>query len=123
MKAQPLKVLLLFILLVCLNWFYVLWVKHQFATMINAWFVLIPVIGFFYFTFAFIASYGLFTQKKFGLDLAYGVILFGTISVAISYMLVFNQYPWIDLMIVPIFFINLCIVMYMGLNRRYFLSE
>ena len=120
MRAKPTIILLIFILLTCLNWSYVLWVKYQFYMLINAWFILLPVIGFFYFTFALIASCGLYQQKQYGLTLAYGIILFGSVSAAISYMLVSYRDFWIDTTIVPLLLLNMIIVIYMGLNKHYF---
>jgi hypothetical protein len=122
-KKQHITVLLFFVLQATLNWLYVLWIKYQFTMLVNAWFALIPLIGFFYVTFTLIAGLGLYQQKQFGLCLAYGVLLFGAISAAISYLLVFNRHPMIDAMIVPILLANLCIAIYMGKNRDYFRGD
>jgi hypothetical protein len=123
MIRQPAPTLIFFVLQAALNWFYVLWVKYQFSTLVNAWFALVPLIGFFYVTFCLIACYGLYQQKQFGLSLAFGVLVMGVISVAISFMLVFNRHPLIDAMIVPLFVVNLCIGIYMGVNREYFRGD
>lgn len=123
MIKQPTATLLFFVLQATLNWFYVLWVKYHFTSLVNAWFALVPLIGFFYVTFSLIACYGLYKQKKFGLSLAFGVLMLGTISVAISFMLVFNRHPLIDAMVVPLFVVNLCIAIYLGINREYFRGD
>jgi hypothetical protein len=120
MAYRPRNALSLFIFTACLDWLYVLWVKIQFAMMINAWFVLIPLTGFFYFAFALIACFGIFKKQRFGVDLASGVIMFGAVSATISYLLVFNKYYLIDMCILPIILINLFTIIYLAYSRRYF---
>ena len=120
MRTTPKMILLIFILLASLNWSYVLWIKYQFHMLINSWFVLLPVTGFFYVTFAFIASCGLFQQKQYGLTLAYGIILFGTVSDAISYMLVCYRDVLVDATIVPLLLVNLLVIVLLGMNKHYF---
>lgn len=120
MRWIPKCITLVFILITCLNWLYVLWVNYQFSMLINSWFVLLPLTGFFYFTFALIAVYGMMRQKQFGLTLAFVVILFGSISDAISYMVVFGQHFLIDMTVVPLILLNLLVVIYLSLNRKYF---
>jgi len=116
-------ILIFFVLQASLNWLYVLWVKYCFVMLVNAWFALVPLIGFFYLTFLFIASCGLYKQKQFGFGIALGVLLFGAISAAISYMLVGNSNFFIGATIVPLFISNFCIALYMGKNRDYFRGE
>lgn len=123
MITRPTRVLIVFILLTTLNWLYVLWVKYQFVQLINAWFMLTPLIGFFYFAFAFLAALGLYKKVELGLDLAYGVILFGSISVTISYLLVYNRHFLINSCILPLLLINLCAIIYLAMNRGNFRGE
>lgn len=118
-QTQSRIVLLLFVLLVCLDWLYVFWIKSQ-PNMFNAWFVLIPLMTYFYFTFALIASIGLYYQKRFGLTIAYGVIMSGTIASAMSYTFIFKNYPTIASMFVLLILINFAIILYMASKRDYF---
>ncbi|RDI43394.1 hypothetical protein [Aquicella lusitana] len=119
-QVRPVTVLLVFILQVFMNWLYVLWVKSQPDIISNAWFILTPILGYFYFTFTLIASIGLIYKKKFGLTLAYGVILFGVISVVMSYNAAFRGHYLIEVMIVPLITINFCVLLYMVFNQDYF---
>jgi hypothetical protein len=122
MQVRPNLALAFFITQTCVNWFYVLWVKSQ-PIINNAWFVLTPLIGYFYFTFAFIAAIWMYSRKAIGLNLAYCVLMFGSAIDVLSYSLVYRLDGIIETLIVPLVVVNLCVVFYMAYNQSYFKSK
>ena len=123
-QAGPSLALFFFILQVCINWLYILWVKMQPGIIANAWFFITPVIGYFYFAFAFISAIGLFYKRKLGLLLGYFVILFGTISTVISYTIAYNKViPLVEQVIIPLIVVNLLVLCYMAYHQKQFQSN
>lgn len=120
--TQPKIVILLYLIAVCLAWAYILWVKAQ-PIINNAWFVLTPIIGYFYFTFAIISSIWMHYRKRLGLNIAYCVLMFGTAADVLSYSLVYNVNEWIAFTIVPLIAFNMIIVFYMAYYQRYFKGD
>lgn len=110
---------LLFSTQVVINWIYILWVKSQPDIIINAWFVVLPMIGYFYFTFALIANIGIINGEKLGITLAYCVLMFGSAASIISYNIIYNRNPVIEQFIVPLIVINILMVFYLAWNRGY----
>ena len=119
---QSKTVILLFFLAVCMNWGYVLWVKAQ-PIIDNAWFVLTPLIAYFYFTFAIISGIWMHYRKRLGLNLAYCVLMFGTAADVLSYSLVANINEWIAVTIIPLIAINMIIASYMAYYQCYFTGD
>lgn len=119
---QPKLVILFYLIAVCLDWGYILWVKAQ-PVIDNAWFVLTPLIAYFYFTFAIISSIWMHYRKRLGLNLAYCVLMFGTAADVLSYSIVYNVNEWIAFTIIPLIALNLIIVFYMAYYQRYFTGE
>ena len=105
-------ILSFFITQVIINWLYMLWVKNQPDIIINSWFVVMPMVGYFYFTFAFIASVWLFYRKQVGLYVAYGVLMFGTASAVLSCNIASGRNYMIEQLIIPLIAINLCVIFY-----------
>ena len=122
-QLKPRLVLLFFIAQVFVNWIYILWIKSQPDIIINAWFVVLPLMGYFYFTFAFIASVGLFYGKQPGLTLGYGVLMFGMMADVITYNLIYRQHNLLEQLIIPLIAINLCVIFYMAYNQQYFKGQ
>ena len=91
--------------------------------MLSSWFVVTPIIGYFYFFFAFVASAALYYKKSVGLALAYGIILFGTIATVVSYNTAFKKDGMFELTIVPLIVLNCLVVAYMAFNHDYFKSD
>src|SRR3990167_10990136 len=89
--------IILFTIAACFDWAYVLWVKAQ-PIINNAWFVITPLIAYFYFTFAFIACIWIFYGKRLGLNIAYCVLMFGTAADVLSYSLIYQQNGFIEFM-------------------------
>ena len=112
----------LFLLAACLDWSYVLWVKAQ-PIINNAWFVVTPIIAYFYFTFAFIACVWIFYGKRLGLSIAYCVLMFGTAADVLSYSLVYQKNSLIEFMILPLIILNFGIVFYMACYQSSFTND
>lgn len=108
---------LLFSMQVIINWIYILWIKSQPEIIINAWFVVLPMIGYFYFVFAFIANIGIIKGEKLGITLAYCVLMFGCAAAVISYNIIYNRNPVNEQLIVPLITINILMVFYLAYNR------
>lgn len=111
-----------FMLAACLDWSYVLWVKNQ-PIINNAWFVITPLIAYFYFTFTFIACVLIYSGKRLGLSIAYCVLLFGTATDVLSYSLVYQKYPFIAFMILPLILLNVCAVFYLAYHQSSFTND
>lgn len=122
-KWRPRLVLFFFIAQVFINWLYILWIKALPGIVINSWFVVLPLMGYFYFAFALIASIGLYYRKQPGLSLAYAVIMFGAMACVISYNVVYGKNFLVEQFIIPVITFNFCIVLYMAFNQRYFQGE
>jgi hypothetical protein len=114
---SPTMVLLIFITQVLLNWAYILWVQYQPDIILNSWFVVIPLVGYFYFTLAFISAAFLYQMKKLGLSLGYCVNLFGTISTVISFLAAGNKNVFISFLIIPLIIVNACVIIYMAYHQ------
>jgi hypothetical protein len=121
--ANPRLVLILFVAQVFINWLYISWIKAQPDIINNSWFVVLPLLGYFYLTFAFIASVWLYNKKQSGLILAYCVLMFGTTADVISYNVVFQKQWLIEQLIIPLITINLCVIFYMAYHQIYFKGD
>ena len=105
---------------VLINWFYGVGVEMVREIVIISWFVVMPMLGYFYFTFAFIALIGLYKRKQFGVMLAYGVIMFGSTVDVISYNIIYKRHFLLEQLIVPLLAVNLCVIFYIMRNQSYF---
>lgn len=119
-QIKPRLVIGFFTTLVMINWLYTLWVEMVPEIVINSWFVVMPMLGYFYFTFAFIALIGLYKRKQFGVMLAYGVIMFGSTVDVISYNIIYKRHFLLEQLIVPLLAVNLCVIFYIMRNQSYF---
>lgn len=117
---KPRLVIFFFVLMVVVNWLYTLWVELIPEIVINSWFVLMPLLCYFYFTFAFIALVGLYKRKQFGVNLAYGVIMVGSAMSVISYNIIYKRHFLLESLIVPLLAVNLCVIFYIMANQKYF---
>lgn len=116
-------VLVSFIALVLINAVYVAWVRRQAINVLSGWLTLMPVIGFFYFLFATIASVELFRGTRLGLSLAYCIILFGAIAVVISYGLVLNKNHLSYFILTVLLVMDALVTFFMTYNQSSFKSE
>lgn len=114
--------ILLFIITACVDWAYIMWVKNQ-PIIDNAWFVITPLIAYFYFTFAIIAVTWMHYRIRLGLSIAYCVLMFGTAADVLSCSLVSKVNSTIEFMIIPLIVLNLFVVFYMAYNQCYFKDE
>jgi hypothetical protein len=124
-SKQPLHTtaaIIIFILAACIDWSYVLWVKAQ-PIINNAWFVITPLIAYFYFTFAFIASVLIYSGKRLGLSIAYCVLLFGTAADVLSYSLIYQKNAFIAFMILPLIILNFIAVFYLVYHQSGFAND
>src|SRR3990167_6242 len=119
-QIKPRLVIGFFTTLVMINWLYTLWVEMVPEIVINSWFVVMPMLGYFYFTFAFIALIGLYKRKQFGVMLAYGVIMFGSTVDVISYNIIYKRHFLLEQLIVPLLAVHLCVIFYIMRNQSYF---
>lgn len=113
-------VMFFFVFQVIVNWLYCAWVDDLPNIIINSWFVVMPLIGYFYFTFAFIAFIGLYQRKQYGVTLAYGVLLVGSMVDVISYNIVYKKHFLIEQLIIPLLALNLIVIFYIMRNQSYF---
>jgi hypothetical protein len=118
-QIRPALFVALFALQTLLNWFYVIWVKAQ-PIINNAWFVVLPLIGFFYFSFAFIACIWMYYRKRIGINLAYCVLMFGASIDILSYSLIFQHGGPVAIAMLPLVVMNLCVVFYIAYHQKYF---
>jgi len=113
-------ILLIFILQVLIDCFYSVWIKSQPGMEYYAWFYILPLLFFFYFALAFIASIALYNRSKFGLMLAYCILMFGSTTSVISYYFIYRKQPIIEMLIIPLIILNLCVIFCMVYNRSCF---
>lgn len=117
-QNQTHALLYLFIFLVIINWLYVIWIQYESNTISSAWITLLPLFGYFYFAFTFVASIELYHRTKLGLSLAYSIIIFGIICAVTSYGFAFKSnslYGWV---ITPLLGINLLIILIMVFKQK-----
>lgn len=119
MPKEPRIILISFILLVIADWAYILWVKAQ-PIINNSWFVVTPIIGYFYFTFAFISAYYIYQRKRIGLGFGCCVLLFGMMADVLSYSLAWHRFPLIEFMIIPLIVVNTILICYMAYHQNNF---
>lgn len=119
-QIKPLLVMIFFVAQVILNWLFILWVQNQPDITLNAWSFVLPILGYFYFTFALIGCIALLYKMKIGLVLTYIVLMFGVAASVISYNLILKGNHLIDSMIVPLIIVNIFVIMYIASNHDYF---
>lgn len=117
---QARLVLITFVVLTLLNWCYVLWLRSHTEIMLNAWFTITPLIGYFYFAFGLFATVGLYYRNNLGLTLAYGMVLFGSLCAVMSYNAAFRQDGLFELTIVPLIVLNVMVACYISFYRGLF---
>lgn len=122
-KRPPYLVLCIFISMAIVTWFYVLWITYQPDILMNAWSAVVPLMTYFYATFALIAAIGMFTYKQFGLTLAYGVLMAGMLSSAISYNLAFRSEANVASLFILVIILNICTVIYLTSKKQLFISD
>lgn len=86
----------------------------------NAWFVILPMLTFFYFTFAFIAGIWLYERKKLGLIMACAALVFGVAADTISFYQIYTLHFLLEQLLLPLICINLFVIGYMILNHSYY---
>ena len=114
--------ILLFTITVCVDWLYIIWIKAQ-PIIDNAWFVITPLIAYFYFTFAFISIVWMHYRSRFGLYLGYCVLMFGIAADVLSYSLVYMVNEFIASLIIPLIIANLFVIFFMAYHQRYFKGD
>jgi hypothetical protein len=117
--ARPRLILFIFIAQVMIDWLYSAWIKSV-PDISRSWFMIMPLIFYFYFALSFIASIGLYYRNALGVSLACCILLFGSSISIISYTFVFNKQPLIEMMILPLLILNLIVIFYMAYNKSYF---
>jgi hypothetical protein len=120
---KPRFILIVFIIQVLINWFYSVWIKSQPDLALCAWFMVMPLIFYFYFALAFIAAIGLYYLNTLGLMLACFILLFGSTTSVISYIFIYRKEPLIEMLIVPLVIVNLLVIFYMASNKKYFTKK
>jgi hypothetical protein len=121
-QLRPILALSFFISQASIDWLYVLWVKTQ-PILNNSWFVVLPLMGYFYLTFTLIASYYMYKRNTIGLNIGYCVLMFGMITNVMSYSLVHQRHDMIEFLIVPLIITNLCVMAYMAYSQSYFQGD
>ncbi len=122
-QLRPRIILFFYLLQTILNWLYTDWVKSVAYETDNAWFVILPLLFYFYLAFAIIAAIGLFYRKTLGLILAYCVLMFGNIVAVVSYSFVYNKHYTLEMLIIPLILINLCVLFYMAFSHSYYKDD
>lgn len=110
--------LFLFIIFVLLNWAYVIVVQYTPEITINSWFVLFPFISVLYFLFSLVAATCLYLNYQAGFTFAYISIMFGTLSSALSYSLIYKTFPTLEFIFPYLLILNLCFVGYLVFYSR-----
>lgn len=98
----------------------VYWALNSPGLHTNAWYVILPMLTYFYFTFALIAGFWLYQRKQLGLIMSIGVIVFGVCAAAISFYQIYQLNFLLEQLLLPLICINLFVLGYMVLNHSYF---
>lgn len=122
-QNKPKTMLILFIILVCINWIFVIWTQYQTHTISSSWLTLLPLFAYFYFVMAIITCVELYQRRKLGMSLAYGVIMFGIICDVMSYSLFLTGEGYFELIIISLIALNFLLIFYMVCNQKYFNFE
>ena len=122
-QERPTLVLPVFIIQVFMNWFYIFWVKCQPDIILNSWFVVLPLLDYFYFTFAFISAYFLYLRKSLGLMLGCAVLMYGMVSVVVSYYAAYNKNDLIEVAIIPLIILNCCVILFMAHYQSFYKTD
>jgi len=109
-KSHRALILVLFSIQVVINWLYIIWIKKLFEIAISSWFLLIPLMAYFYFTFAVISAVLIHKKMKLGLSLGCCVLIFGVIADVLSYNAVFHLGGIYEMLIIPLILSN-CLLM------------
>lgn len=110
--------LVLFIIIVIVNWAYVFLVQSLSGIIINSWFVLFPFISLLYLFCSLIAMAFLYLRNNAGLTFVYTSIMFGTLSSALSYSLIYKSGSFLVIIFPYLIIINLCFVLYIAYCNR-----
>lgn len=124
-QLKPRFVLFFYILLVILNGLYVIRIRSvaDINIMSKSWFVILPMLFYFYLAFAIIAGIGLFYRKTLGLMLGYCVLMFGNVMAVVSYSVIYQNEYFMEILIVPLIAVNLCVIFYMAFNHSYYKDD
>lgn len=122
-RFRTVRALFLFVAMVFINWLYMLWIKYQPDIIINSWFVVLPMLFYFYFTFAFIAAVSIYQVKRFGIGLACCVLMFGMTASVVSYNVVYKREYLIEQLIIPLIILNLVVIFYLAYHQAYFKKD
>jgi hypothetical protein len=119
-QLRPKFVLFFFALQTVLNWLYTLNIKSVAVNSDSSWFVILPILDYFYLAFAIIAFIGLYYRQTLGLILAYCVLMFGTIIAVVSYSFIYRENSVMEFLIIPLIAINLCIIFFMAYSHSFY---
>ena len=122
-QLKPRLVLLFFIVLVILDWLYTIEVQSISVLINNSWFVVLPLLFYFYFAFAIVALIGLLYRKTLGLVLGYCVLMFGTVMAVVSYNFIYQKQYLIEDLIIPLIALNVCTIFYMAYSHCYYKND
>lgn len=98
----------------------VYWALNSPGLHTNAWFVILPMLTYFYFTFALVAGFWLYQRTQLGLIMSIGVLIFGVCADVISYYQIYQLNFLLEQLLLPLICINLFVLGYMAINHSYF---
>lgn len=98
----------------------VYWALNSPGLHTNAWYVIVPMLTYFYFTFAFIAGFWLYQRKQLGLIMSLGVLVFGILADIISFGQIYQMNFLLEQLLLPLICINLFVIGYMIFNHSYY---
>ena len=101
-------VVICYIVLVLLDWFYVMAIKSQMEAVATAWFVIVPLLGYFYFAFAIFSLFFMYARQRLGIALGCFVLLFGAILDVITFNFIYSHLDGVlfELIIISLIVLN-----------------
>lgn len=100
----------IYLLMVFVNWMYVYWIRSEANIVESSYFLLMPLFGYFYFTFAFISAYFIYTLSRIGFSIGCCVLTCAMITDVISYNIVNMPGLIYEAMVITLVVMNVAVI-------------
>lgn len=108
---------IIYLLMVLANWIYVDWVQSEANIVEATYFVLMPLFGYFYFTFAFISAYFIYNNTRLGFSIGCCVLTFGMIIDVVSYSVINIAGVMYEAIVIALVIMNAAIIFMLAASQ------
>jgi len=109
--------IIIYLLLISANWTYIIWLKYQHDIIATSFFLLVPLFGYFYFTFTIISTFFIYHNVRLGFSLSCGVLMFGMILDVLAYNMVNTAGFYDEALVIVFVILNTWLMIFMGAKQ------